>query len=148
MARPGTEVAVPFVIDASVAACWFFPDETHPVASRSWLRIHDDEAIVPAHWWFEVRNIMLVGERRGRSTGQRTGFAIERLARMAIRHAPTPPDADVFALARKHRLTFYDAAYLELARREDIALATLDNELATAARNEQVSLVSPASDPA
>ena len=148
MARRRTEIAVPFVIDASVVACWFFPDETHPVASQSWLRIHDDEAVVPAHWWFEVRNTMLVGERRGRSTGQRTSFAVERLARMAIRHAPTPPDANVFALARKHRLTFYDAAYLELAQREGLALATLDDKLAAAARNEHVSLVSPASDTA
>jgi predicted nucleic acid-binding protein len=139
---------LPFVIDASVAACWFFADETHPVASQSWLRIHDDEAIVPAHWWFEVRNTMLVGERRERSTEQRTSFAMDRLARMAIRLAPMPRDADVFALARKHRLTFYDAAYLELAQREGLALATLDDQLAAAARNEQVSLVAVASDTA
>lgn len=137
---------MPFVIDASVTACWFFPDETDPIASQSWLRVHEDEAIVPAHWWFEVRNTMLVGERRGRSTEQRTGFAMERLARMAIRIAPMPRDADVFALARKHRLTFYDAAYLELAQREGLALATLDDELSNAARNEQVSLVRPISD--
>ena len=134
---------MPFVLDASVAACWFFPDEIHPVASQSWLRIHQDDAIVPAHWWFEVRNTMLIGERRGRSTEQRTAFALDRLARMAVRHAPTPLDADVFALARKHRLTFYDAAYLELAQHERLALATLDRELAAAARAEDVSLVAP-----
>ncbi len=139
---------MPFVIDASVAACWFFPDETHPVASQSWRRIHDDEAVVPAHWWFEVRNAMLIGERRERSTEQRTIFAMERLARMPIRFSPMPRDADVFALARKHRLTFYDAAYLELAQREGLALATLDDKLATAARNEQVLLVGPAADTA
>ena len=108
---------MPFVLDASVAACWFFPDETHPVASRAWLLIQEDDAMVPAHWWFEVRNTMLVGERRGRSTEQRTGFAINRLERMTIRHAPHPLDADVFALARKYAMTFYDAAYLELAQK-------------------------------
>lgn len=91
---------------------------------------------------------MLVGERRERSTEQRTSFAMDRLARMAIRLAPMPRDADVFALARKHRLTFYDAAYLELAQREGLALATLDDQLAAAARNEQVSLVAVASDTA
>jgi predicted nucleic acid-binding protein len=135
---------VPFVLDASVAACWFFPDETHPVASQCWLLIHDDNAVVPAHWWFEVRSTMLIGERRGRSTEQRTGLALDRLARMAIRHAPTPLDAEIFALARRHRLTFYDAAYLELAWREGLALATLDKELANAARTESVPLVAPA----
>ena len=137
---------MPFVLDASVAACWFFPDETHPIASRAWLLIHEDDAIVPAHWWFEVRNTMLVGERRGRSTEQRTGFAIDRLERMTIRHAPHPLDADVFALARKYAMTFYDAAYLELAQRARLALATLDNKLASAARAEDVALVAAASD--
>jgi predicted nucleic acid-binding protein len=136
---------VPFVLDASVAACWFFPDETHPVASRAWLLIQEDDAMVPAHWWFEVRNTMLVGERRGRSTEQRTGFAINRLERMTIRHAPHPLDADVFALARKYAMTFYDAAYLELAQRARLALATLDNKLASAARAEDVALVAAAS---
>ena len=137
---------MPFVLDASVAACWFFPDETHPIASRAWLLIHEDDAIVPAHWWFEVRNTMLVGERRGRSTEQRTGFAIDRLERMTIRHAPHPLDADVFALARKYAMTFYDAAYLELAQRARLALATLDSKLASAARAEDVALVAAASD--
>jgi predicted nucleic acid-binding protein len=140
------ENSVPFILDASVAACWFFPDETHPVASQSWLLIHQDEAIVPAHWWFEVRNTMLVGERKGRSTQQRTGFALDRLGRMTIRHAPIPLDVDVLTLARKRRLTFYDAAYLELAKRERLALATLDNDLADAARAENVPLVAAAPD--
>jgi len=73
---------------------------------------------------------------------------MERLTRMPIRHDPMPRDANVFALARKHRLTFYDAAYLELAQREGLALATLDDKLAAAARSEQVSLVGPASETA
>jgi predicted nucleic acid-binding protein len=134
---------VPFVLDASVAVCWFFPDETDAIASRAWLLMHEDDAIVPAHWWFEVRNTMLVGERRGRSTEQLTSFALQRLARMTIAHAPYPLDAGVFAFARKHRLTFYDAAYLELAQRHDIALATLDQRLASAARDEGLRLVAP-----
>jgi predicted nucleic acid-binding protein len=137
---------VPFVLDASVSACWFFPDETHAVASRSWLLIHEDIAVVPAHWWFEVRNTMLVGERRERSTEQRTRFALDRLSRMTIRHAPIPPDAGILTLARKHRLTFYDAAYLDLAQREEFPLATLDETLAAAARREGVGLVAAASD--
>lgn len=137
---------MPFVLDASVAACWFFPDETHPVASRSWLLIHEDVAVVPAHWWFEVRNTMLVAERRERSTEQRTRFSLDRLSRMTIHHAPIPSDAGILALARKHRLTFYDAAYLELAQREELPLATLDESLATAARREGIALVAAASD--
>lgn len=108
--------------------------------------IHEDDALVPTHWWFEVRNTMLIGERRERSTEQNTRFALDRLSRMTIRHMPVPFDTDVLALARKHRLTFYDAVYLELAQREGLALATLDNELASAARHEGVTLVAPAAD--
>ena len=67
---------------------------------------------------------------------------------MTIRHAPHPLDVDVFALARKHAMTFYDAAYLELARRAGLALATLDSKLASAARAEDVALVAAASDTA
>lgn len=132
---------MPFVLDASVAACWFFSDETHAVASQSWLLIHQDDALVPAHWWFEIRNTMLIGERRERSTERHTGFALDRLARMTIRHAPVPLDVDVLALARRHHLTFYDAAYLELAQREGLPLATLDRALSEAARSENVRLI-------
>lgn len=99
---------------------------------------------MPGHWWFEVRNTMLMGERRGRSNEQRTGFALDRLSRMTIRQAPTPLDIDVLMLARKHRLTFYDAAYLELAQRTGLALATLDRELIDAARLENIPLVTAA----
>lgn len=133
---------MPFVVDASVAACWFFPDETHPIASRAWLMMQEEEALVPAHWWFEIRNTMLVGERRGRMTEQYTTFAVERLSRLTIHHAPTGNEADIFALARQHQLTFYDAAYLELARRKQLTLATLDMKLAAAANSEHVELIS------
>ena len=84
---------------------------------------------------------MLMGERRGRSTELNTRFALDRLSRMTIRQMPVPPDADILVLARRHRLTFYDAVYLELAQREGLALATLDNELAKAARAEDVRLI-------
>lgn len=109
--------------------------------------IHEDDALVPGHWWFEVRNTMLMGERRQRSTEENTRFALDRLSRMTIRHMPIPFDADVLALARRHRLTFYDAVYLELAQREGLALATLDSDLAKAARTEDVRLISGAADP-
>ena len=84
---------------------------------------------------------MLMGERRGRSTELNTRFALDRISRMTIQHMPVPPETNVLVLARKHRLTFYDAVYLELAQRERLPLATLDNELANAARAEDIQLV-------
>ena len=54
---------IPFVLDASVAACWAFDDEDHPVAALARERIRTDEARVPSLWWFEVRNTLIVNER-------------------------------------------------------------------------------------
>jgi len=132
---------MPFVLDASTAISWNFPDEEHSDARAAWERLRQDNALVPAHWWFEVRNILLVVERRKRTSESQTFHFLARLSRLAIDETARPDDSGIFELARRHRLTFYDAAYLELARREDVALATLDGDLATAARAEGVALV-------
>ena len=132
---------MPFVLDASVAASWLFPDEDHPDAAAALARLEAEDAFVPPHWWFEIRNTLLIGERRGRMTEQRTSYSLYQLSRMRIRGAPQPDETDVFALARRYRLTFYDATYLELAQRHDIALATLDYDLADAARSEHVEVI-------
>jgi predicted nucleic acid-binding protein len=84
---------------------------------------------------------MLMGERRGRASPRQTEEFLIRLGRLRIDLAPVRIDAGIFSLARVHRLTFYDAAYLELAQREAIALATLDRDLAKAASVERVQLV-------
>ncbi len=130
-----------FVLDASVTASWFFPDENHRDAMEAWRRSEREEVWVPAHWWFEIRNTLLVGERRGRIHAHFTSYSLSRLSILPINMAERPDDEDVFAVARKYRLTFYDAAYLELARRHGIALATLDRDLAEAAGTEGVALV-------
>jgi predicted nucleic acid-binding protein len=129
-----------FVLDASVAVSWFFPDEEQAEASEARRRASEG-MLVPLHWWFEVRNGLLFGERRGRISEELTLVALDRLSRLPINAAPRPQEANVFALARRHGLTFYDAAYLELAKRERIPLATLDDGLADAARAEQVALI-------
>ena len=55
-----------FVLDASITACWAFEDEDHPDASLAFEQIRIEEAVVPCLWWFEVRNILVVNERRRR----------------------------------------------------------------------------------
>jgi len=132
---------VAFVLDASIAACWCFRDEADARAELAFNRLDDDTALVPTLWWFEIRNVVLLGERRMRISPQEVAIFLKRLARLTIDLAPTPENDDVVDLARKHRLTFYDAAYLELAKRERLALATLDDELALAARVEGIALV-------
>jgi len=132
---------MPFVIDASVAACWAFEDEDHPVAARALRLIRTDEARVPGLWWFEVRNSLIINERRKRIAERAVSEFLHWLSTLDVRADATPNEPDVLELARRHRLTVYDAAYLELARREGIALATLDDELADAAKAEKVSLI-------
>jgi predicted nucleic acid-binding protein len=132
---------MPFVLDASVAACWAFEDEDHPIATAALDRVRRDEATVSSLWWFEVRNTLIVSERRGRIAEADTAAFLHELARLDVTIDHTPVESNVLALARKHRLTVYDAAYLELARRGRAALATLDSALIRAAMVESISLV-------
>jgi predicted nucleic acid-binding protein len=132
---------MPFVLDASVAAFWAFEDEDHPVAALALERVRTDEARVPSLWWFEVRNTLIVNERRGRLTESDTAAFLRGLARLNVTVDRSPDEADVLMLARRRQLTVYDAAYLELARRERLPLATLEAALATAARAERAPLL-------
>jgi len=130
-----------FVLDASVAAWWAFDDEDHPLAARALDRLRAEPALVPALWWFEVRNVLVVNERRGRLTEAITAAFLRAVARLDIGIDRAPDGAAVLALARAHRLSIYDAAYLELAQRAAAPLATLDAALARAARGEGVALI-------
>ncbi len=124
---------MPFVLDASIAACWAFEDEDHPAAALALERIRTDEAQVPSVWWFEVRNTLIVNERRGRITQADTAAFLRGLSRLGITVDRSPEEAAVLMLARTHNLSVYDAAYLELAQREQLPLVTLDKELRLAA---------------
>ncbi|HWE05929.1 MAG TPA: type II toxin-antitoxin system VapC family toxin [Rhizomicrobium sp.] len=132
---------MPFVADASVAACWAFDDEAHPTAAFALERIRSDEARVPCLWWFEVRNVLIVNERRRRISAADVSGFLRTLSRLAITVDHAPDETEILALARRRRLSVYDAAYLELAKRESLVLATLDRELARAAGAEGVSLL-------
>lgn len=129
------------MLDASIAACWAFEDEDHPHARFALTRIRTDEAVVSSLWWFEVRNILIVNERRQRITELDTISFLRDIARLPIRTDRVPDEAGVHRLARTYRLSVYDAAYLELAQRERLPLATLDSALVSAARFEGVSIL-------
>jgi len=132
---------VPIVVDVSVMACWHFDQERNDRADAILLRLRNDEAAVPALWWFEMRNVLLQGERRNRTTPQQTRAFLDFLRQIPISVTPLPDENAVMELARRHRLSFYDAAYLELARRENLPLATFDRDLIGAAGAEGVLLV-------
>lgn len=131
-----------FVLDASITACWAFDDEDHPDASLAFERMRTEEAVVPSLWWFEVRNILIVNERRRRITENETVSFLQNLSLLRFRVDHAPEEGAVLRLARANRLSVYDAAYLELAQREGLPLATLDVALRKAASDEAVAILS------
>ena len=132
-----------FVLDASMTACWAFQDEDHPDAGLAFHQMRSEEAVVPCLWWFEVRNTLVVNERRRRIAESDTAAFLLSLSRLRIRIDRAPDEGAVLRLARTHRLSVYDAAYLELAQREGLPLATLDADLKKAAAGEGVAIVAP-----
>ena len=130
-----------FVVDASVAAVWLLSDEANSVAEAAYARFPDEEAVAPGLWWLEMRNIFLSNERRGRMNAIKSDRALDLLAGLPIRLDFAAESGALMTLGRKHGLTAYDAAYLELALREALPLATLDDALTRAARAEGVSLI-------
>lgn len=97
------------------------------------LESEAESALVPVLWWYEVRNILIVSERRGRTTPSNTAIFLKALASLPIVIDPEQDDRFLLTLARQYGLTIYDAAYLALAIREQVPLATYDKALKTAA---------------
>jgi predicted nucleic acid-binding protein len=135
---------MPFVMDASVTVCWAFPDEVHATAALALERIGADKAIVPTLWWYEIRNALIMNERRHRISASDTAAFLRLLSRLRISVDQAPEEPELLSLSRRRSLTVSDATYLELALRNGVALATLDGTLARAAQAEHVSLLAPA----
>ena len=128
---------MPFVLDTSVALAWHFEDEVSVYAERVLDKLANDSALAPALWPLEVANGLTMALRRGKITEARLVRAIELSRNLNLTLVDVPPETafgPVLDLAREHRLTVYDAAYLELAMREGLALATQDADLIAAAK--------------
>ena len=103
--------------------------------------IEEHGAVVPALFWFELRNMLLIAERKVRLSEAQTARSLSFIKELNIRIDREPVETLTMSLARHHRLTVYDAAYLELAVRQVLPLATLDRDLNKAARAEGVALI-------
>ena len=130
------------VVDASIAAAWILPDEDGVTADAILHRVAAEGAIVPDLLWHELRNILLMAARRGRLPEVEIVPSLLRLRRLPLEtESPSAGgDAALVALALRHGLTAYDAAYLMLARDWDSALATADRALRRAAEAEGIDL--------
>ncbi len=135
-----------FVLDASVALAWAFEDEARGYPEQVLVCLRTGEAVTPSLWPVEVCNGLLVAERRKRIAPPDAARFASLL--LALPLVVEPEDRRrtlqvTRGLARRHRLSAYDAEYLELALRRAIPLATLDAPLREAARAEGVEVFSP-----
>ncbi len=129
------------VVDASIGGAWCLGDEESDLALEVLARIVEAQLIVPAHWSLELSNLLAVAERRSRIDMEGV-----RNATRFVRSLPLTIDgmtagqalSATLELARRHQLTSYDAAYLELAIREGAILATLDQRLTRVASSEGI----------
>jgi predicted nucleic acid-binding protein len=127
-----------FVLDASVALAWVADPSMDPYAEQVGREIASGaRALVPALWPLEVGNGLLTVERRRALTAAETDQGFLDMERFLASHgeidAAAPDLRQIGSVARAYQLTTYDAAYLELARREKVPLATLDSRLQAAA---------------
>lgn len=124
------------VIDASALVGWLMPDE-HGIDLPA-LAVQHEEILAPWLLWAELRNILVVSERRGRIPLGAAEQITDAVDAFGITLDTAPTGSVVLELVRRHRLTVYDALYLELALRQGATLASLDAALLAAARAEGV----------
>jgi predicted nucleic acid-binding protein len=135
---------VNFVLDTSVTMRWFFGDgkpQELAYAGKVLDAMKDASALVPATWGLEVANVIARAEAKGLVTEARSGAFLEMLEGVDIEvDAATSAHAlsDTLQLARRYKLSSYDASYLELALRLGVPLATLDEDLQKAAKKAGV----------
>ncbi|MBV8552316.1 MAG: type II toxin-antitoxin system VapC family toxin [Acidobacteriaceae bacterium] len=134
----------PFVLDASLAVSWCFRDEITPLGAHVLAKLETVHAIAPAVLAFELANGLTLAQRRRRITLAEQQECLEKLRQLPIALEQRPLFwlcERIIPLAHKFRLTAYDAAYLELAIREALPLATLDGDLRQAALQAGIPLV-------
>ena len=128
-----------FVLDCAVAMSWVFPDEASEITDQLRESMAEGCAFVPALWPVEVGNVLLAATRRGRIGVDEWHRIRASLEALPIEIEPVSTSrawGSTLVLAHEHRLSSYDAAYLELAVRLQLPLATLDRALAAAGRAE------------
>lgn len=132
-----------FVIDSSVTIAWCLKDERNAYARKVETAAIDGAAIAPALWPFEVANALAMAERRARISPVEREQVLEMLAAMgvSVEAPPSTVPRELVSLTQRWGLTAYDAAYLQLAIAQDVPLATIDAELAKAAKANRVEVL-------
>lgn len=133
-----------YVVDCSIAMAWCFADESTEATAELLDRLVDEAALVPGWWYVEVTNVIALAEKHNRITADATAEFLALIESLEIEidtEAPTRAFHYLLPLCRNHRLTSYDAIYLDLAVRRNLPLATLDESLRQAAEKVGVTLL-------
>ncbi len=131
------EMPEQFVLDSSVTMAWFFKDERNAYADVVRDALVEGQAVVPSLWPLEVANTIVMGERRKRSTPAQAATWLALLEALPIvidAETTTQALGQTLSLVRAQKLSAYGASYLELAMRLGLPLATLDDQLRSAAQ--------------
>lgn len=132
------------VLDSSITVAWLYRDEATKLVDQIFEDLIQASAWVPALWPLEVANVLQIGIRRQRHAADFRDRVLAELSEFPI-HVDPETDRQAWGatarLAERHRLTVYDASYLELALRRSLPLATLDGDLRAAAEAEKVPLL-------
>lgn len=135
---------ISLVLDCSIAVSWLFEDEASSSTDKILEMVRDKGAYVPNLWHLEVTNVLIQASKKNRIDSRSIPERLSALSLLPIKtdiETYTRAFSDTFYLAEKQMLTSYDAAYLELAMRRELFLATKDNALKKAAKSLQIPLV-------
>lgn len=136
-----------FVLDNTIAMAWCFSDETTSYTDYFLNRLSNlvDVAVVPALWVYEVSNVTSLAVRNGRITNADAAQFLTSLNDLPIELEPLRHRREVLsalaAVSKRYSLTAYDAAYLEIALRRNLPVATLDRRLIEACRQASVTVL-------
>ena len=133
-----------FVIDNSVVMTWCFKDEDSQYSDFILDQLENATAFVPSIWPLEVSNVLLVAEQKkriGEADSTRFIALLTDLPIIVDQESPERMIKEIFSLARKHKLSSYDASYLDLAMRKGLPIATLDKSLLAAAKQSKVPIL-------
>ena len=129
------------ILDNSIVLCWCLADEDDALANRTMKLTIDHGAAVLGIRWYELRDALVANERRGRIDAKGVWATLTDLGEMRIAFDSDHDDLSVLDLARRHDLSVYDAAYLEVAVRRGLPIASLDLRLHQAAAINRIALI-------
>jgi predicted nucleic acid-binding protein len=137
-------VSAAFIIDCSITMAWCFADEATPKTTKILDRLGEETALVPPLWFLETTNVLAMAEKRKRITAAESDTFLALLQTFDFEIDEVGTDrmlTHILPLCRTHKLTSYDAVYLDLAVRRGLPLASLDEDLRREAKTLGVPLL-------